>query len=71
MDTPCDVMIHNQLLGLKGSVGSLVQVHEAGYYEINLKFGANLHRVLLPIAGTVIIAKEEEPELGPAIEVER
>ena len=71
MDTPCDVMIHNELLGLKGSPGTLMQTHESGCYEVNLKFGPNTHRVLLPVTGTVLISKEPEPEVVPTIEVER
>ncbi|MBZ0113696.1 MAG: hypothetical protein K8J08_14620 [Thermoanaerobaculia bacterium] len=71
MDIPNEVLIHNQILGLKGSAGTLIQIYSDGYYEINLPFGSNVHRVLLPIGDTVLISKTPEADLGPGIEVER
>ena len=71
MELGTEVMIHNEILGIKGSRGVLLDVGEEGYYEVNLKFGANMHRVLLPIEGTVLIAQEPEPVIEAGIEVER
>ena len=71
METPRDVLIHNELLGIKGSRGTLLDISPHGCYEVNLKFGENLHRVLLPIAHTVVIQAEPEAAGGPSIEVER
>ena len=71
METPNEVMIHNQVMGLKGTSGTLMQISEGGYYEVNLQFGANTHRVLLPIAATVLISKDHEADLGPMLDVER
>ena len=71
MEVPNDVLIHNELLGLKGSRASLVRIAPEGYYEVNLRFGANTHRVLLPIHGSVLIAAEPEPSVGEQVEVER
>ena len=72
MEIPTDVLIHCEAMSLKGSRGTLIRVSPEGYYELNLKFGANTHRVLLPIAGSVLIAAEPEPSVGDqAGEVER
>jgi hypothetical protein len=71
MEIPSEVLIHNELLGLKGGRGTLLQVIPEGYYELNLKFGENTHRVLLPIAATALISKEPEATVGEQIEVER
>lgn len=71
MEVPNDVLIHNELLGLKGSRASLVRIAPEGYYEVNLRFGNNTHRVLLPMVGTVLIAAEPEPVVGESVEVER
>lgn len=58
MNIPSMVLIHNQILGLKGTEGKLFQVSDLGYYEVECVFGQAKHRVLLPIHSTVIIAKE-------------
>ena len=72
MELPSDVLIHNQVLGLKGTRGVLLQVSADGYYELNCPFGENTHRVRLPIQSTVLIAAEpEEAITGEDIEVER
>lgn len=72
MELPIEVLIHNSLLGLKGSAGNLLQISPLGYYEINIQFGDRTHRVLLPIGETVVIARDaEESEALPAVEIER
>ena len=70
MEVPRQVMIHNETLGLKGASGMLVRIAGEGYYEVNLRFGTNTHRVLLPIHATVLIAAEAEV-VGEQVEVER
>ena len=70
MEVPRQVMIHNETLGLKGASGMLVRIAEEGYYEVNLRFGDNTHRVLLPIQATALIAGEAEV-VGETVEVER
>jgi hypothetical protein len=70
MEVPRQVKIHNQTMGLKGAAGILIRIAGEGYYEVNLRFGDNTHRVLLPIDGTVIIAEEAEVA-GESVEVER
>jgi len=72
MEVPAEVMIHNELVGMKGSRGTLLQVSPQGYYEANVKFGDRLHRVLLPVASTVVIWQQpEETVAGGEFEVER
>ncbi len=61
MDLPAKVLIHNELLGAKGTKGELVKISE-GFYEVKLKFGERLHRVFLPISQTVIISRVPEEE---------
>lgn len=71
MELPAEVLIHNELLGLKGSRGYLVRVSPEGYYEANISFGENTHRVLLPIGGTIVISREPETQIHADFEVER
>jgi len=71
METPSEVLIHNQLAGMKGNRGRLLAISESGYYELNYKFGEKVHRVLLPIASTVLIAQDAEETAGESIEIER
>ena len=70
MEVPRQVKIHNLTMGLKGAAGTLIRIAGEGYYEVNLRFGDNTHRVLLPIDATVIIAEEAEVS-GESVEVER
>lgn len=71
MDLPADILIHNNLLGLKGGKGNLVAVSPQGFYEVKLTFGNNIHRVLLPIAETVVIFRQPEPQFVIEEEIER
>jgi hypothetical protein len=72
MEIPTEVLIHCEAMSLKGSRGTLIRVSSEGYYEVNLRFGSNTHRVLLPISSSVLIAAEPEPAAGDqAGEVER
>ena len=70
MDLPADVQIHNELLGIKGGKGTLIMVSPHGFYEVNCQFGANLHRVLLPIQNTVLVFRNPEVQV-PGLEIER
>ena len=71
MDIPAEVLIHNDLLGMKGGRGRLLSVSPHGYYEVNLHFGEKVHRTLLPVDGTVLIATESEVNPDLAHDVER
>lgn len=70
MELPSEVLIHNDLMGLKGTAGTLLGIRDRGYYEVNLRFGGNTHRVLLPIDRTVLIAKNPEPPKAEGMEIE-
>ncbi|MCB1057172.1 MAG: hypothetical protein KDD11_16850 [Acidobacteria bacterium] len=73
MELPADVMIHNGILGLKGTRGVLLRIDPHGYYEVNLAFGERRHRTLLPIETTVIIHRQPEDDAAalPELEIER
>jgi hypothetical protein len=70
MELPAEVLIHNPALGMKGSPGTLLRVSPDGYYEANVRFGDRVHRVLLPIADTALIAAAPEETVG-GMEIER
>lgn len=72
MEVPAEVLIHNEILGVKGSRGTLLAVSPHGFYEVNLRFGERLHRVLLPVVGTVVIGQQPEEALpNEGFEIER
>ena len=71
MELPAEILIHNALLGMKGTRGTLLQISEGGYYVCNCVFGDKTHRVLLPIGSTVLIVQTPEESFGEVIEVER
>ena len=71
MDLPAKILIHNELLGIKGGKGTLVAISPHGYYEAKCGFGGKTHRVLFPIQSTVLIFSEPEAEFEPSIEIER
>jgi hypothetical protein len=72
MELPAEVLIHSPALGMKGSPGTLLQISPHGYYEANVRFGERVHRVLLPIADTALIAAEpEEAVVAGSLEIER
>jgi|CXWL01.1.fsa_nt_gi hypothetical protein len=71
MEVPAEVLIHNEILGLKGGRGTLIRVSAEGYYEVNIPFGQNVHRVMLPVPGTVLISREPEAVFGTGDEIER
>jgi hypothetical protein len=70
MELQTQVRVYNEAMGVKGAKGRLLQIHEAGYYEVALEVKEKYHEVLLPISGTVILAAEPIPETEK-IEVER
>lgn len=71
MEVPTEVLVHNELLGVKGARGRLLTIGREGYYEINLSFGDRVHRVLFPIPSTVVIASRPEEASPPPQDVER
>jgi hypothetical protein len=71
MDLPNEVLVHNEILGIKGGKGTLVAISPHGYYEANLRFGQATHRVLLPIETTVIISRQPEEAFLVEADIER
>ncbi len=71
MELPAEVVIHNTQLGMKGGHGRLLKICPEGYYEVNIALGENLHRALLPVGDTVLIAKNPEDTAASSVEVER
>ncbi|MFP5285422.1 MAG: hypothetical protein ACLGI9_06765 [Thermoanaerobaculia bacterium] len=71
MELPAEVLIHNELLGIKGGKGTLLQVTPDGYYEVNCTFGERVHRTLFPIQGTVLIQRQPEDLTRVDLEIER
>ena len=71
MELPAEVLIHNDILGVKGGRGVLIQVNADGYYEVNCYFGDKPHRTYFPIQGTVLIARQPEEVLHANLEIER
>ena len=70
MELPQPVLIHNELLGLKGVQGSLIQIYSEGFYLVSTSFGSRTHKVQLPIDQTVLIHEEPEEEALEAEEIE-
>jgi len=71
MELPAEVLIHSELLGIKGGRGVLLQVSPHGYYEVNCQFGERMHRTFFPIQGTVLIQREPEHAMPADLEIER
>ena len=71
MELPTSVLVHNDLIGVKGSPGVLLNISDLGYYEVNLTFGSNVHRVLLPVSSTVVIGREPEKGGDESLDIER
>lgn len=70
MELPTEVVIHNTQLGMKGGHGRLLRVSPEGYYEVSINFGENVHRALLPVSATVLIANDPEDVAEQTVEVE-
>jgi hypothetical protein len=71
MEIPSEVLVHCDVLNLKGAKGRLLGVSPHGYYELNVQFGDRRHRTLLPVTRTVIISTDAEATGESAPEIER
>ena len=73
MELPIPVLIHNELLGLKGAHGTLIQIYAEGFYLVSTAFGSKIHKVHLPIGQTVLIVEvpEDEAVVSEPLEIER
>jgi hypothetical protein len=65
------IKVYNETLGAKGAKGKLVRIWSDGYYEATLEISGRNYTALLPIASTVVLAAEPEPEIETLPEVER
>lgn len=71
MEIPSKVSIFNKTLEVKGKVGTLIAVSDAGYFEVTMEVNQKNHTVLFPVAETVLIFNEPLlPEVA-SIEIER
>lgn len=71
MELPAEILIHNALLGMKGAKGTLLNISELGFYEVNCHFGDKVHRILLPISESIIILRQPEEAMPDTLEIER
>lgn len=70
MEIPSKVSIFNKTLEVKGKIGTLIAVTEAGYYEITMEVNQKNHTVLFPVSETVLIFNEPNPEVA-TLDIER
>jgi hypothetical protein len=71
MEIPAKVSVFNRTLEVKGKPGTLVAVSDEGYYEIVMEVQSRNHTVLFPVADTVVIFNEPQPNISADFEVER
>ena len=64
------VKVYSEVLGAKGAKGKFVRTQEQGYYEVTLDVQGKQYTAYLPIASTVLLAADAEPEIA-ALDVER
>jgi hypothetical protein len=70
MEIPSKVSVFNELLQIKGKLGTLVSIND-GFYEIVLEVQQRNHTVLFPIAETIVIFNDAIPNLSADFEIER
>ncbi|HPR63599.1 MAG TPA: hypothetical protein PK014_05200 [Thermoanaerobaculia bacterium] len=71
MEIPAKVMIFNRVYdNLNGQPGVLQSIHDAGLYEIQVKFRDRQHTVLLPVSQTVLIYQEPMMEVAEVVDIE-
>ncbi len=70
METGTAIRVYNDALGVKGAKGRLLLVKPEGYFEVALEVKERMYRAYLPVAGTVILAAEPNPE-SETMDVER
>jgi len=71
MDLPVEVRVYNELMGLKGTRGSLIAISVHGFFELKLRFKDDTHRVFLPVAQTGLIFSDPEVSYVIEDEIER
>lgn len=65
------IKVYCELLGAKGAKAKLVKVWPEGYYEVRLESGGKYYTTLLPVAQSVILAVDPEPDFASLDAVER
>ncbi|HEX9160877.1 MAG TPA: hypothetical protein VF980_04150 [Thermoanaerobaculia bacterium] len=70
MEIPSKISLFNEQLQMKGKAGTLISINE-GFYEVIVEVQQKNHRVLFPVAETVIIFNEAIPNLSADFEIER
>jgi len=71
MEIPAKVSVFNRTLEIKNKPATLVAVNEIGYYELILEIQQRNHTVLFPIAETVLIFTDPQPNISADFEIER
>jgi hypothetical protein len=71
MDIPMKVYVTCPMAELKQVKGTLIAISPHGFYEVHVEYGANMHTLLVPIAGTSLTATEPILRPPPSFEVER
>lgn len=72
MEYPTDVHVYFEQFTGEAKRARLLAISPHGYYELNLQTASGVRRVLAPIARTIVVAAEVEPNATvDAPEVER
>ena len=72
MEYPTEVHVYFDLLAGEAKRGRLLAISPHGYYELNLQTASGVRRALVPIARTILVSTEVEPNTTvDAPEVER
>ena len=71
MEIPGQVSLYCPLIDAKGTVGTLVNVSDHGYYQVEVPIKGKVHVMFLPIAHTALYFTEPEPEPEEGFEIER
>jgi hypothetical protein len=71
MDIPSKIWITCPAAELKQVPGTLIAISPHGFYEVNVAFGANTHKLLLPIGATALTTAEPILTPAPGFDLER
>jgi len=71
MEIPGQVSLYCPLIDAKGTVGTLVNVSDTGYYQVEVPIKGRTHVMFLPVAHTALYFTEPEPVPEEGFEIER
>jgi hypothetical protein len=71
MEIPGKVSFYCPLIDAKGTIGTLVNVSNLGYYQVDVPIKGRTHVMFLPIAHTALYFSEPEPVPEEGFEIER